>query len=324
MHDSTRPFEWERPIHGDGFVWVRQPLMSPTADEQEESVLTVREGALFSRYAPLEAPVSLYRELAAVALNEEGVLAFANRYGRLGEEEGDRVALPREDPWAEPWDVWRKAVAWLREAVRVWDLAREGDRDGLAEAFVWDGGEVFYRLSPSFRADLGLKVPRRMEGAIDEAYRNRMRALIRTHGMTFRPGDLVRPARLWLADHIDTHLVGGVSPNFSWDDRNCRFVIEDRPNNLLGAVYLQFALAVRSDSRSRQCRECGRWFDLLPGSTRSDRLTCSNSCRTKTYRTRQDRARQLHEQGKSFGEIAKELGSKVKTVKTWVTGKSGR
>ena len=90
--------------------------------------------------------------------------------------------------------------------------------------------------------------------------------------------------------------------------------------NLYSGVWLQFADAVTNDRIFSRCRECGKWFEVAPEVARSHRRFCSNSCRSKAYRQRQDRARQLFTAKKSFEEIAEELDSDVATVKKWITG----
>jgi hypothetical protein len=52
--------------------------------------------------------------------------------------------------------------------------------------------------------------------------------------------------------------------------------------------------------------------------SRNDRLTCSNTCRTRAYRDRQKRAQELHAAGKPPQEIAEILGSILETVTGWL------
>ena len=93
------------------------------------------------------------------------------------------------------------------------------------------------------------------------------------------------------------------------------------PNRLIGAVWWQFAEAVRTGKKSRSCRECGRFFETAGGASRPDREMCSNACKSRSYRLRRERSRVMRAAGRPFKEIASELGSDVKTVRGWVTGK---
>ena len=90
--------------------------------------------------------------------------------------------------------------------------------------------------------------------------------------------------------------------------------------SLLGAVWFQLADAVTHDRVFSSCRECQKWFAVGPEVARSNRRFCSNACRSKAYRERQDRARRMCTAGKTFEEIAEALDSDVPTVRRWITG----
>ena len=54
--------------------------------------------------------------------------------------------------------------------------------------------------------------------------------------------------------------------------------------------------------------------------SRTDKQFCSNACRSKAYRDRQEQARQMFAAGKTVREIAKALDAKPEAVKGWVKG----
>jgi hypothetical protein len=56
-------------------------------------------------------------------------------------------------------------------------------------------------------------------------------------------------------------------------------------------------------------------IELLPGVNRADRQTC----RTRLYRQRKERAPVLHGEGKTARAIARELDAKVDAVQNWIT-----
>jgi hypothetical protein len=95
------------------------------------------------------------------------------------------------------------------------------------------------------------------------------------------------------------------------------------PEGLVGAIWLQFARAVERDSQFRQCAECQIWFELAPGTARSDKLYCSTPCRTKAYRKRQAEAVRLRGEGRSIEDIARQLENDPDTVRSWIARKSG-
>jgi hypothetical protein len=134
-------------------------------------------------------------------------------------------------------------------------------------------------------------------------------------------GDVVGPARAAVLANINEQIYVHCGPRLFWNWRRRRIVRQDLPASLHAAIWMQLAEAVLGNTTARRCRECGRWFDVAPGTSRSDKVVCSTACRSKGYRERQGRARQLHTTGQTFKQIAMELGSDVKTVRGWITGK---
>jgi hypothetical protein len=72
-----------------------------------------------------------------------------------------------------------------------------------------------------------------------------------------------------------------------WRRDRAELVNVARPKNLLGALWLQFALTIERGSDFRRCAECGTWFELAPGLGRSDKQFCSVRCRVRSHRKRQ-------------------------------------
>lgn len=61
------------------------------------------------------------------------------------------------------------------------------------------------------------------------------------------------------------------------------------PATLLGALWLQFALAIDGNREYRSCTTCGRFYELDPAVARTNRLYCTDACRMKAYRDRKGR-----------------------------------
>lgn len=96
-----------------------------------------------------------------------------------------------------------------------------------------------------------------------------------------------------------------------------------QPYTLLGAMWIQLALAISGNKELLQCPECCRWFEMTPDVTRSTRLYCSDACRSRAYRTRKNKAAELRVEGKSVAQIAEILGCKVKNVASWLKTRKG-
>jgi hypothetical protein len=342
-------FTWQFPVPGQqGFAWVEchYPDEVPSSAFASGLALVQRDDVPFISYRPMALPVALHRAFAEVEPTEQGILEFANQFGRLGEGAQQQAeiqptpGIDRTSAFVEPFEYWQHRLAWAREAIRVWDLIQDGATEELADVIRWEGKDrVYYKPPPAVVEALELPPPNLEKIPIDlpadlmrklkehgEKHREQTiwsRAQTSHEEPDCRPGDVVKPAILWLHGTISGTLRLTAAPALLWDVDHNRSVLQDVPRSLLGAVYLQLAAAVYGKRTPRRCQVCGRWFELAPGLNRSDRLTCSNTCRTRAYRQRQDRARQLAAQGKTFKTIAKELGADTATVKKWVTNRKG-
>jgi hypothetical protein len=87
---------------------------------------------------------------------------------------------------------------------------------------------------------------------------------------------------------------------------------------LAGAVWLQLAQAVVEHKAFRACLSCRRWFELVPEVNRTSRHYCSEACRSRAYRSRKEKARELHGQGLSVARIAEQLGTTKQKVTAWL------
>lgn len=56
-----------------------------------------------------------------------------------------------------------------------------------------------------------------------------------------------------------------------------------RPQNLLAALWIQFARAVTEELQMRQCEFCGEYFQVGPGASREDAKYCKDVCRVKAW-----------------------------------------
>jgi hypothetical protein len=321
-------FTWEAPAPGSGYVldeW--QPsFRAPGRPRlgEPEPVIVAPEGMGLRTYEPLRDETGLFRIFADTEPTPEGALAFANLYGLLGDhgliaDLRERLSWPYETlGWEYEYSArfWVGLILEVRSLVGLWDAAREGDRGRLAGFVRWHEGGIELRR-PLPRSDY-LPEPPPVETTVwTRAERPEVLGL-------FPRGDLVGPTLFYLQEVLSARLEGIASPRLTWDRVRKRPSVQVVPHSLWGAICLQFALAVEGDRQYQRCPVCGRWFELSPSLNRTNRKTCSVSCRMRVYRGRQERARQLHEAGKTFKQIAKELGVKdVKIVKGWISNRKG-
>jgi hypothetical protein len=205
-----------------------------------------------------------------------------------------------------------------RLTIDLWEAARKGDVERLEQVIFWseDGSAVEIRSHPDLPDGQTPEVPTRVERAwIADA---RLDDSVLGH---FTQGDLVKPALHYVQSTINRRLEGRASPRLLWDANHERLGLYIVPDSLIGALWLQFAWAVERDSQFRRCAECRIWFELAPGTARSDKLYCSTHCRTKAYRKRQAEAVRLHAEGRSIEDIALQMESDPDTVRGWIDRK---
>jgi hypothetical protein len=312
-------FRWARAVGaGEATAHPRLALVEKTSPTAEEA-----------RRAPPEDPHPvLFRLFSETPADKNGILAFAGRYGNLtGGWElipvGQGKAASSGPVTGDFLTVWQGQIAAMRRLAGLWELIQQGDQEGLARHVRW-GEEspgrpaVFYDSHPDLPEGTAAPPgdPRVREpiasAASDEASLGR-----------FQPGDVLEPAKAYLQVQLDQHLFHGaedVRLGMTWDARRGQPAIAYHCPTLLSAVWLQFATVVNENLVHGRCPECGKWFEVAPNAARASRRFCSTSCRSKAYRERQDRARQLYAAGKTFEEVAEELESDVATIKKWITG----
>jgi hypothetical protein len=115
------------------------------------------------------------------------------------------------------------------------------------------------------------------------------------------PGNVVAAAqelvRLWINDQIGEH----VTARLLYDLPEGGIVLRFVPKNLLGALWLQFALALDGNSEQRPCKECGKFMKIGGGSDArtARRQFCSDACKTRHYRRKRKQVQQPKTEGRT-------------------------
>lgn len=294
-------FDWE--IAESGYDWVETtPIL--TRDGSPGPTLATpylranwdaaRKSLTLRRYRPLKKHSGLFRSFCEVTPDRRDIVRFANRYGPLLGPRGDLITLPHSTDAGSPQhgigeslSSWTTAIATMQQTVLLWTAAREGDVATLSRHITWrkgndeTGQDVFYNSHPEFEPVSGTTFPDGFTMTVivsstrDEAF---FRHLM--------PGDVIRPAMILVQRRINEQLSTRVAPRILWDEDQTALKVYQVPESLLGALWLQFALAVERNNDFRTCAECGTWFELSPGTARSDKIYCSTACRLKAFRRR--------------------------------------
>jgi hypothetical protein len=327
-------FLWR--VAEDGYHWVHSDWVHSDpafeCNEQRQPFLTDGRpsgaaGYRVRQYLPLAEFPGLFRVFGETKPNQDGIKAFADRFGPLGGDIAKQIPLydqpnAQATPmgFGEPLAAWSDEILTMRFAIDISDAARNGDVNRLERVIFWteDGNGVQILSHPELPNGQLPQTPARVERAWIAATHLGDGVLER-----FVPGDLIKPALHYVQSTINEKLEGRAVPRLLWDTKRERLGLYIVPEGLIGALWLQFARAVERDSRFRQCAECGIWFELAPGTARADKQFCSTACRTKAYRKRQAEAARLHGEGRSFEDIARELESDPDTVRGWIERKVG-
>lgn len=220
------------------------------------------------RYAPLREERALFKEFAAIE-SAADVLRFANQYGALGGDAEVLIDLPFNQASAlvsvgELLDTWVSEAATMRELISLWEMATDGRKAALGEFIWWTRNTVEYRSGRS-----------RSVIAHSTLTRDLFRQL--------RPDEPVPPAFEYLRRAINEHLKGRASPRLISSVEPTRLRLSIVPSSLIGALWLQFSLAVDGDKTYRVCA-CGQWFEVSPEVKRADAKFCSDPCRKRAHR----------------------------------------
>jgi hypothetical protein len=242
-------------------------------------------------YRPLDEHTGLFREFAALEPNEQQVVAFANRFGLLGS--ASHLELESKyGPvlvYAESLALWEEEIEAFKLALEAWDGVGAGANQGLIE------------LKSKWSAPgLPLAIRRAVHLDDDDPAKAAL-SVVR----------MLADARI--SKHIETRL--------RFRAKSSRLNISLVPTNLIGALWLQFAVAVDGLKSFNQCAHCGASFEVSRDprtGKRSDALFCSSRCRVGHYRDRIEQARRMGSNGMTAKRIAHEMNAEVATVQGWL------
>jgi hypothetical protein len=280
-----------------------------------------------------EPDAALFRNFAELRPDKASILAFANRHGNLGVGHDLRPATSTESVGGSPMRgtllvTWQHQISDMQRLVGLWDLLRAGDSQRLAAHIRWQetakrGASVHFHSDADGGRGGGPALGFQRTKALIASCDTRPELLAE-----FEAGDPVAPAWAYLQQDLDLHLrhVAGwdgadmLAAVAAWDPKRGRPALRFEAPTLLAAIWVQLADAIGNDRTFGRCQGCGRWFEVGFDAARTHRRTCSNACRSRSHRERQERARRLHAAKKTFAEIAAELGSNLATIKKWITG----
>lgn len=278
-------FVWHIATNSHG--WIKADAKDGNGAQWFLSDLVPIGAAGYRNSLPLRDHSGLFREFAATPCDEASIASFANRNGMLVRGNAVIVPIGERDSGdllmgtGEPYSMWRKELGAMQRCVRLHEAARKADLTTLERHIHWSAERVEYRSHPDLPPANTLTAGEVVAAAIISR-----KTKNRDQFDSLRPGDLVTPAFWYIQSEINQRLSEETSPRLLWNLDTTSLVSRIIPKSLLGAIWLQFALAVERGSDFRQCAHCGKWFELSPGKSRSDKQFCSTACRVKAFRQR--------------------------------------
>jgi hypothetical protein len=322
--DLLHHFWWA--VCDGGYAWSTvfpgdddNPLLLPKSVKAER------------RYRPLHEHTALFRVFAAVTPTKEGILEFANTYGNLREKEEAVIEDSEanvELATGETYNAWRREIIEMSRLVPLWDMVQRRDTASLSRHIIWSDDcpltfdnrstladvHVYYDSHPQLQPnqdpeppDQRIKYLMAMGVGIPEAWRR---------GSS--PDHFIAPALVFIQNQINLFLQGNLSALLQRSPESRYPTLQFMPQGLSGAVWLQFAQAISGNKAYRECKECRRWFEITESTKRSDATFCLNRCRQRAYVRRMREAQTMFAAGKKIQDIARAIGSKVATVRSWV------
>jgi hypothetical protein len=331
----------------DGYKWVdaHEIYMPPRGGKgwaPAERWLILRPEAQnrgIRRYDPLQEETSLFRTFADTPLTEEGILQFTRQYGWMGVQkwifpkEAHFFALSKEGQETldlnrgvsgESLGMWKQSIRHMSFALTLWDAIRSNDLGQLRRFILFPEGRdraggFIYRSSEEV-------VEGYETGVIDDTVHDipaNARALLKPENvirLALLVVQMLANEQLWT--HAGPRLL--YEPSTPLDDLAAeespqnKLTLRIVPKNLLGAMWLQYTRGIDGNKDYRQCRACGKWFEISLEANRPTRFFCKDACRYKFYRERIAAAQKLHLDGVSIEAIAQHLETDTATVQGWI------
>jgi len=229
-------------------------------------------------------PGRLHRVFSEVEPSQDGILQFANNFGQLGTVGDLSEFIPIEqaklkDDVGTPVGVGdelkscTQEIRRLRVAVQLWEWVQTENEKALSDFFEWRGNDVLFNW---FEDDWSYE-----SIVISNHVRPHLQAVV-------APGDVLVPAKIEVQKFINDRLYerNRAGPRLVLNNRTMKLEHHLIPNSLIGAIWLDFHLAVNGGVEFRRCEQCKEAFPA--GGRGQKKRFCSDKCRVAAYRDRKE------------------------------------
>jgi hypothetical protein len=328
---DTTDFLWH--VCEDGYQWVEYRYYPEKMHGKPEDLLgpewmltdskKAGERYMVTQFDPLKVYPALFRTFGDLPVDDRGaILEFANKYGQLGEKKLLHAPLPEKPKslaivWGERLLEWNAAIREMKRALQIWDWIQARDAASLSYHVRWANEE--FDETGTRRRYAGWGYMSHPDHLITNTVPGWTQEAIDVPQELLPRQDVFLAGLFLLQRWINRHLEGRVHPRLLYHQELGKQLMFIAPKTLLSAMWLQLAYTVAGNKKHRQCKECGKWFEIARDmDARTNRkMFCSLACKTRDYRRRREETLQLNAEGKSVAEIAVALKTDEKTIKKW-------
>lgn len=258
------------------------------------------------RYKPLKTQALMHREFCEIPrfpVSPEEIAKFADMYGLLGI--GSIVPTGSGALMIESTSQWDSAIGSMQEAVQLWDNLSDSSLSGADDLgqSIKRTSQGFWYQSPALKKAIAANPA--LANMLEEYHKayeewgflsldddNYVAGPLRHDELRTKwqsKTDNLGPAKQHLVNIVNQHLIGNVVPQFSLIvnmSGNEDIITSITPQNLLGALWLQFFLEI-TWRNVRKCLMCGKPFIAK----RENQLYCDThgtGCRKRAYHARNE------------------------------------
>jgi len=322
-YKADKGYYWDDEARVGG-LFVKTDNSRPSTGPQPPFLVETPDTTGFIGYKPLDEP-TLFLKFAEIQPTQEGILAFANSYGKLtlGETEllTPQYSYPKDRQDDKPWkhgnvmgryeqrdgkmygggfgeslQFWREEIKYMRWTVQVWEWLKNRDTKSLRKVIFWpkNNNSVGYVLADKEVLE-GYSSARNIfkDLGFKKTFACTMGQLASSDFKEnifarFRPGDVLLPAQYLVQSRINKKLEEyATKPRLLMNDEN-KLEPYLMPENLLAAMWLQFYLAAIGEKKYKRCSICGLWADVTDKRRNwSKHSDCANQARVRKYREKQ-------------------------------------
>ena len=292
-------FGWRRAK--SGYEWRDGPFqefgVNPTELQQDRVLVAIGEPV-----EEYQLSANLFLAFSSLHPDEESIRAFADEWGLLGRYTGG-IFFPKITPGkvmtGEPFKLWRDEIHAMARAQWLWESIK--NEPELKDHIKWKGADaVLYEDEDSLEfEEAGVRTPRPGTTIASRETNPDVFA-------TFKPGDLIRPARHYLQGLVRDHLIAPLRLVWTHDRKHMSLI--GLPDSLIDYLWFELARSIADYRSFRPCLVCRQTMLVAAEGKgyRSKRLTCSDACRTKAHDIRV-KAAAFRKKQRSHEKIAEQL-----------------